>query len=422
MARTKFVLMFFLMLLAAGLLTGPKAVAQSSTAQSGRADDIVFREIRLSIDGVIGVDSTGQVWKYDFGQGVFEKSSDAGVDRPGDRPTRDEAEMAVEIRCAEELRLNPFEKSVVVGRDEYVDGNVSALGKVTVRGWVKGSIESVGGPVIISQGGQVDGDIRSPEITVRRGGTHLGEQFLTNPLEFPKGLTSSFETAGLWVVFGLTLFFLLSTFLYLTLMPRQVDHFSHCVSRYPVKSAAVGLLFLFGLPVLIVLLAITLVGVLLIPFIPFAYFFAISLGVVTTSRLIGMRILRPTAHGEQSAMLTTAVGLLAIMAMWTLVALLMGSSSEVAFGFGIAALVISIIISCFPICSGIGAAVLTRFGFRPHISLRDRLAAEQAAVPAPAPPPIRRTTPFDVSGQSPIPPPIPGPSPIPAPPPDDTTR
>lgn len=406
-----FILLFSITALAA---FGPCVSAQTPGLDSSRNDDIIFRDIRLTVEGVTGTDSSGQVWQYDFDQGAFEKSAARpdGQIRPGEQEPREAADLPVEIRCTDELRLNPFERVVVVGHDEYVDGNISALGRVTVRGWVKGSVKSFNGPVIIAESGQVDGDIRSPEIQVRRGGVHLGTQTITDELEFPEGLKDSFETAGLWVVFGLSLFFLLSAFLYVTLMPRQLDNFSHCVTRYPVKSAAVGLLFVFGLPVLILLLVITIVGALAIPFVPFAYVFAITLGVVAFSRLIGSRFLRVTFGGVRPPLLEAAVGLALVMAMWTLVALLMGSSSEVATGFGIAALVIAIIVSSFPICSGIGAAALTRFGYRSHTSLRDRLAAEQAAVPAPAPPPIRRTTPFDVPGQSPPP----------VPPPPDSSR
>jgi hypothetical protein len=259
---------------------------------------------------------TGQAWRYDFVKGVFEKTAGVGggeTGLPGDRP-KEAAELPVEVRCTEEIRFEPYEKSIVVGQDEFVEGDISAFGKITVRGWVKGSVESVRGPVIVSEGGQVDGDIRAPEITLRRGAIHLGKQTLTDPLEFPKGLTQKFETAGLWVVFGMTLFLLLAAFLYFTLMPSQVDHFGRCVARYPVKSAAVGLLFVFGLPVLVVLLAITLVGVLLIPLVPFAYLFAISLGVVTTGKLIGGKILRASVGGEYHPVATAGTGLLVFIA------------------------------------------------------------------------------------------------------------
>jgi hypothetical protein len=390
-----------LALLVTTILTAAGAVcAQEPGSNPAPAPDIIFREMRLSADGVVGVDTSGQAWQYDFDQATFEKSTAptaGGGSRPGERGGREAAVLPVEVRCTEELRVRPFErKTVTVGLEEYVDGNISVLGRVTVKGWVKGNIESITGPVIIGETGQVDGDIRSPEITVKHGGLVLGRQTISDKLVFPESLRTSFETVGLWVVFGFSLFFLLCAFLYVTLMPRQLEHFTQCIVRYPVKSSAVGLLFVVGLPVVMVLLAITLVGIIAIPFLPFVYVFAITLGVVTFGRLIGAQVARRALGISMSPLVETAIGLILFMALWTVVAVLMGSSGDVAYGFGVFALVVSIIISCFPVCSGIGAALLTRFGFRPHVSLRDRIAAEQAAVPAPAPPPIRRTTPFDV--------------------------
>jgi hypothetical protein len=377
-----------------------RAHAQDSVSRSSSSQDIVFHELYLSSEGVVGADTSGQVWQYDFGEAVFEKTTglpSAGGVRPGTSGIREAEHLPVEVRCTDEILFKPFErKSITVGAEEYVDGDITVSGRVSVRGWVKGNVESFTGPVTIYETGQVNGDVRAPEITVRRGGVVLGRQIVTDKFQLPESLRTSIATAGLWVVFGLSLLFLVCAFLYVTLMPRQLEQFTQCIVRYPAKSAAVGLLFLVGLPVVLVLLAITLVGILVVPFVPIVYLFAITLGVVSCGRLVGRKMLHRAFDGQQPAMLESVVGLAALMAQWVLVTLLMGSSNSVTYGFGVFALVVAVIISAFPIVAGIGAALLTRFGYRAHISLRDRLAAEQAAVPAPAPPPIRRTTPFDV--------------------------
>jgi len=377
-----------------------RAHAQDSVSRSASSQDIVFHELFLSSEGVVGTDTSGQVWQYDFGQASFEKSAglpSAGGARPGTPGIRETDNLPVEVRCTDEIRFKPFErKSITVGVEEYVDASITVYGRVSVRGWVKGNIVSFTGPVTVFETGQVDGDISAPEITVRRGGVVLGRQIVTDRFRLPESLRDSVATAGLWVVFGFSLLFLVCAFLYVTLMPRPLEQFTQCIVRYPAKSAAVGLLFLVGLPVILVLLAITLVGILVVPFVPIVYLFAITLGVVSCGRLVGRKILHRAFAGQQPALLESVVGLAVLMAQWVLVALLMGSNNGVAYGFGVFVLVVAIIISAFPILAGIGAALLTRFGYRAHISLRDRLAAEQAAVPAPAPPPIRRTTPFDV--------------------------
>jgi hypothetical protein len=62
-------------------------------------------------------------------------------------------------------------------------------------------------------------------------------------------------------------------------------------------------------------------------------------------------------------------------------------------------LVISIIISTIPVCTGVGAALLTRFGFRNYLSWKD---FKTETFEAPAPPPLSGE--FDAMPSSPQPP------------------
>ena len=162
--------------------------AQDSAGRSATFQDIVFRQIRLSPDVVIGVDTTGQVWRYDFDQAAFEKSS--SIPTPGG--ARESENLPVEVRCTDEIRVKPFERrSVTVGVDEFIDGNITVYGRVTIRGWVKGNVVSIMGPVTVYEGSQVDGDISAPEISVRRGGIVQGRQIITDKLDLPESIKSS---------------------------------------------------------------------------------------------------------------------------------------------------------------------------------------------------------------------------------------
>jgi hypothetical protein len=79
------------------------------------------------------------------------------------------------------------------------------------------------------------------------------------------------------------------------------------------------------------------------------------------------------------------------MAVWALVALIMGSDygdSSGYHGMGVFLLVISILGTTYPFLTGIGAAVLTRFGFRPYVSRSETQTTVDQAAPEPAPPPI----------------------------------
>ncbi|MBI5267127.1 MAG: polymer-forming cytoskeletal protein, partial [candidate division Zixibacteria bacterium] len=149
-----------------------RVYAQDSASLSKSSQDIVFHELYLSSEGVVGTDTSGQVWQYDFGQGAFEKSTgtaSSGGPRSGTQQPTETEKLPVEVRCTEEIRLKPFErKSITIGAEEYVDGDITVYGRVSVRGWVKGNVVSFMGPVTVYETGRVDGDISSPEIIVKR--------------------------------------------------------------------------------------------------------------------------------------------------------------------------------------------------------------------------------------------------------------
>ena len=153
--------------------------------------DTVFIEISLGPEGIRAIDSAGYDWYYDFDQDQFV----VGL-LPLDFPDEREPEEAlpsdvqpVEERCIVEKKVKPFVHSVLVASDEYVDGSIVAVDRVTVKGWVKGDVTSVNKRVLVTATGRVDGDVQAPEIIVKPGGVVLGDQLLTSwEPEPPRGI------------------------------------------------------------------------------------------------------------------------------------------------------------------------------------------------------------------------------------------
>jgi len=81
-------------------------------------------------------------------------------------------------------------------------------------------------------------------------------------------------------------------------------------------------------------------------------------------------------------------GVTVLMGLWFVTAVLLGSGDSTTNDFGVFLLVVSILISSFPLCSGIGAALLTRFGFRECVNWKNRESENNQEVPSPEPPPI----------------------------------
>ncbi len=349
----------------------------------------IFTDIELTIEGVTAHDSTGRRWIYDFRSEQFveddQDPDEAGDSRdPGDREERVDP---VEIRCVEEKVVSLLAlRAVYIGRDEYVDGDILAEGRVTVKGWVKGNVQSFNKTVLITETGQVDGDIMAPEVVIKPGGVVLGEVTESRgPVPPPP---PEWATEGIWVVFSFTLALTLIVFLTSSLAPRQTTNMTDCVRRHPARSFVFGFLFLLLAPAIMILVAVTIVGVLIVPI---AYLVALALGMGVT----GFQIARPLMHRHLGLNLgPVAVSLAGVamhMSSWAIVALILGSDHDGSsgyYGLGIFLLVISILGTSYSLLTGIGGAVLTRFGFRPYVGRSEEQVPATEAAPAPAPPPI----------------------------------
>ncbi len=386
--------------------TGSEVLAESGVALTGEA---VFQEIELSPEGVVAFDSLGNRWYFDFDDDVFVIDPRAGrAERVGTEwnIAPDDLE-SVEDRCTEEKSVrHPELKAVFVGYDEYVNGDITAYDRVTVKGWVKGDIQSFNKRVLVTASGRVDGDIKAPDIEVKEGGQVLGEQMLTESYQIPPidMVIAPFSTEGIWIVFIFSLAFLLIAFLAVSLAPRQLKNISLCIVEHKVKTYFTGLLFLFLLPLVIALLAITIVGIVAIALLPLSILVAVVLGMSVCGRMAAQSVLKNIFGQRQSLMFQSLFGVLMFMLLWAMVAVLLGSGEPdgVAQGLGIFLLVVSVSVTTYPLLAGVGAAVLTRFGFRKYVSFREQVTIREGAVPAPAPPPLSGNMPSS-SPSKPVP-------------------
>lgn len=363
--------------------------------------DILFNEIELSPEGVIAYDTLGNRWSYDFQTDEFVEGELPGSDiRPAD------VGMPVEQRCTERLEVKPVASYINVGYEQFVEGDINATGRVVVQGWVKGNIRSLQ-RVLVTPHGRVDGSIYAPEIDVEAGGIVLGALTETsNPMSVLHDLSAQY----MWVVFGVFVFWLVFTFVLVSLAPRQFRNIQGCVSSYQLRSFWLGLLLLLLMGPAMAVFAVTIIGIVVTIAIPFAYLIAISLGVITFGNRVINRLMLRLFGRKQSLMFQSLLGVTMFAAVWLLVAYLLGSSDPTSTTIGTVLLVLVTVGSLYPVCTGLGAAFLTRFGFRPYVAYGDRQAGQ--ADTSPAPPPIPKAPP--VMGPPPTPPPShrPGSSPL----------
>ncbi|MEW5794733.1 MAG: polymer-forming cytoskeletal protein [Candidatus Zixiibacteriota bacterium] len=375
-----------------------------------------FVEIELTAEGVIAYDSAGGRWAYDFERHRFvsaplEAGSEAGGREAGDR---DEVVPPVAVRCTERKVVDyPALTAVYVGYDEFVDGDIVAYSRVTVKGWVKGKVQSFSKAVLIASTGQVDGDVQAPQVEIREGGVVLGRVIETPTYEIPVDvIASGFSMAGIWVVFGISIGILLIAFLTLSLAPMRVANFTECIENHPVKSSFMGLLFLFLLPIIVTLVCLTVVGLLVVWLVPLAYFVAFAVGMCAVGMQVYTFAARRLGRHAPGTWLGSLAGVAFYVGLWTLTAFMLGAASGhwlAADALSVFLLVISIILTCYPLLAGIGAAVMTRMGGRPYVKRTSTATRHPEPAPAPAPPPMPEAMP-PVEPRTPRPPIRPMPS------------
>ena len=348
----------------------------------------VFIEIILDKGRVSAIDTMGYDWYYDFDQDAFIEGY-YPVDELMDEDLIADEIISVYDRCTIEKYVKKFEEDVIVGYNEYVDGNIKASERVSVKGWVRGDVTSYNDSVIIFRSGQVDGDVKAPWVIQKKGSEVQGRIILTRDTSVDlKNITGSFSADGLVVVIVFTVVLMFFSFLVTNLMPVQLNRMNDVVVNSPVKSYLLGLLFIMLMPVIMAIVIITIVGILVVVFVPVLYILAFFMGVIILGNMIGRIISNRYLGGEKKMMFQSTMGVFLFMSLWLLDAILLGQQSDVAEGFGIFVLVVAIIVSTFPICTGVGAALLTRFGFREYKSWKD-MHGFDSEPPIPAPPPLR---------------------------------
>lgn len=302
----------------------------------------------------------------------------------------------------------PAADSVTVGerriaQGERVTGSVATVdGDLHIFGEVDGDALALDGDVIVHSGGVVRGDALAVSGRVRLdGGTVLGELRSLSSLP-PPVIARAAEPSpaertmrSLSVAFGWLVMLALLGMGVLVLAGSYLDGVAETLSTRFAQSFWAGLAGQLALlPALIVLsiaLAVTLIGILLIPFAVVAFVLAVcgmlALGFLAVALVTGRALTRE--RGRDDAALRVArlramlIGLVLYLGLWILAAAFTWAPLA-----GMALRTIAVAVSWVAATIGFGATLLSRGGAR-----RPRAAAAASAVDA-----MSWQTPTPVSG------------------------
>jgi uncharacterized RDD family membrane protein YckC len=278
--------------------------------------------------------------------------------------TNETAEAVVVIGGSAKVAGKVRDAVVTIGGDAEVDGEVgdavvAVFGSVKIKpgAVVHNQVVAVGGTVEVAPGARVLGQTQEVDL----GGLHLGQ--------LPRGLKDWFvhcvlkfrllapQVRWVWAVAGA---FLLVYLLITLALPRPVAVCVDELSRRPLTTFFIGLLLKLLVPLVVLLLAVTVIGLVVVPFIMIALVAGALIGKAALMQYLGRQL------GRQLGLAALQKPLVAFLLGWILITLLylVPVLSLLAFG----------IISLW----GIGIATTAAFA-----GLR-REAPPPAASPAPA--------------------------------------
>jgi bactofilin len=316
--------------------------------------------------------------------------------------TRELSRVLERLAKGEQIQGLPPADSVapagrVVPAGTTVHGTIVARGPVDVGGTVEGSVVSLSGDVTVRPTGRVTGDAVAVAGRITADGRVDGEMRTMSALAtLPQAIVAPPDArtplertlAAVQVVagsFGVLLVVAVGVLLFAgPNLAEVVETVERRFSRAFWVGLAAQLLLLPGLVVLCVALALTLIGVLLIPFAVVAYAIAIAgmvtLGFFAVAQLIGGALWRGRASSERSRAFGGLVaGVTVFFALWFVASLLVWAplAATVVRAAAVAA-------TWAALTLGLGAAVLSRAGTHRRVASGSRpveLASWQTPTP-----------------------------------------
>lgn len=209
-----------------------------------------------------------------------------------------------------------FGRSITVNLDEVVEKVVCIGGSVYVKGKVKTDAVAIGGSVIIS--GTVGKDVvsiggsielkKTAEVNgkvVSIGGSvnkHPDAKINSDIVNLPffkafrwigpfAGFTVKWSLPML-ILFGMIriLLIIALAILIVLLFPAPINRVVNVLDKDWLKAGGVGLLVVIGIPILMLMLAVTIIGILFIPFLILLIIIAVIFGHVCIAVLIGRKL------------------------------------------------------------------------------------------------------------------------------------
>ncbi len=276
-------------------------------------------------------------------------------------------------------------ESIVVADGDTVEGDVVSIGgTVTIRGCVRGDAVAVGGSLILEAPGEVKGDAVAVGGGIEKGeGTKIGGDSVEvglGPLKFIQPLIGLRGGPKLYRIAAASspirrvasvIVLLVITVLVVLFLPAPTERVSNTVQSHLPRSLLFGLIGEIAVVPLCVILAVSIVGIPLIPVALIGIAAACVFGMTGMSLMVGQVFFKRARARASSYVAAVAIGIILI----ELLSLLGAFVSPVLAVLGGILTFVGLLVLFFAWTTGFGAVILTRFGTR-------EWAPRQAVVPS----------------------------------------
>jgi hypothetical protein len=241
---------------------------------------------------------------------------------------------------------------VMIEADQRVHSVVAIGGQITVSGTVEMSVVAVGGSVVLTKTAVVKGNVVSlgGVIVMARDADVHGDLTEINSNNLYETLTTALSSewegwSWLFAVISLSIFLVIMVLALLiaALLPKPVRIVSEAISENTFKVILCGILGLVLIAPLAVLLAISVVGIALIPLEVIFVVCSVLFGFIAVGRFVGAKLLRLVKRSEPGIVQETLWGLIIL---W-----LVGWIPYVGW-----------MVKAIAIVIGLGATLVSRFG------------------------------------------------------------
>ena len=303
-------------------------------------------------------------------------------------PDTEETYSEMVVRSEDLVKMG---ESILVKENEIIDGDVVSIGgsitmkgtakgdvvciggALRISGTVKGDVVCIGGALILDSTAVIKGDAVSVVGSLQRHDDAVikGESISINLGPFSLlgipwsatgriGRITSFMGFAFLARLGRFIAVLLIVVLVVTFLPKPTDRLETTATKSFWRSFLTGLLGEVLIVPAMVLLAVSIVGIILIPFAIVAIIVAFFFGVAGFSLLVGNLFFRRFKSHKVHPVAASAMGILLIYVL----SLLAGLLGLVLIPAGIGVGVLGKIVIWVAWTTGLGAVILTRFGTR----------------------------------------------------------